>query len=350
MRIRLLASLFLLAALPTIGAAQENLNPTNSYKVLDTTKVGGAGGWGYIYADADNRRLYVPRTGTGAAGRITVFDLDTLKPAGTVAGISAHAVAIDPKSNHGFAASKPVAMFDTQTLKPIKNIAVQGTADFVAFDAFKERVYVLSAAGKNATVLDGTDGSVLGTIDLGGNPSQAISDGQGRVYVTISDTDEVAVIDADKMTVTARYDLDGVGAGPRGIALDAKDGDLFVSCDNATMVYLSAKDGKFIYALPIGVGADAVAYNPTTAEIFSAQDQGTLTVSKVSNPTNFAMSGDVETMQGAKNVAFDSKTSKLFLVAAKYVPVKNPGTSTPAELLKRGAVVPNSLSIITVGQ
>ena len=349
MRIRLLASLFLIAALPSIGAAQENLNPTNSYKVLATTKVGGAGGWGYIYADADARRLYVPRTGKGAAGRITVFDLDSLQPAGTIAGINAVAVTIDSKSNHGFAASKPVAMFDTQTLKTIKTIPVQGNADYIAFDAFKERVYVLSAAGKTATVLDGTDGSVLSTIDLGGKPSQAISDGQGKIYITISDTDEVAVIDANTMAVSARFDLDGVGAGPRGIALDSKNGVLFVSCANATMVYLSAKDGKFIYALPIGVGADAVAFNPTTLDIFSAQDQGTLTISKVSSPTNFAMSGDVETMQGAKNIAFDSKTGKLFLVTAKYTPVKTNG-ATPADLLKRGSVVANSLSIITVGQ
>ena len=64
----MLASLVLAQQAPTAGP----------YKVLKTVKVGGEGGFDYVFADVVGRRLYVPRSGPTA--RITVFDLDTLEP------------------------------------------------------------------------------------------------------------------------------------------------------------------------------------------------------------------------------------------------------------------------------
>jgi DNA-binding beta-propeller fold protein YncE len=351
MSMRRLATLLVMTLLTSPAWAQGRAGgAAATYKVLSTTKVGGAGGWDHVYADVDGRRLYVPRTGTGAAARILVYDLDTMKPAGTIAGVSAHAVAVDSASGHGFSASRPIAMWDSKTLQIIKTIPVQAEPGSIVFDPFKSRVFVFSDGAPNTTVIDAAAGTVAGTIALGGKPRQAAADGEGHVYVAIEDKDEIAVIDTAAMTVSARYDLDGIGAGPRGLAFDPKNKLLFVACANATMVYVSAKDGKFLYALPIGVGANAVAFNPATNEIFSAQDQGTVTISRVSGPTNFAMVSDVETLKGAKNIALDTKTGKLYLVAAEHAPLKDEGTTTPAELLRRGAVVPNSFSIIQMGK
>src|ERR1700732_1228353 len=102
------------------------------YKVLQTLKVGGEGGFDYVYADDAGRKLYVPRS--GPSGRITVFDLDTLKPVGEIAGASAHGVAVDSKTGHGFGSSKPVVMFDAKTLATIKSIDVEGGPDGVLGD------------------------------------------------------------------------------------------------------------------------------------------------------------------------------------------------------------------------
>ena len=51
------------------------------YKVVNTAKVGGEGGFDFVVADSEGRRLYVPRSG-GEKSRVTVFDLDTLKSVG----------------------------------------------------------------------------------------------------------------------------------------------------------------------------------------------------------------------------------------------------------------------------
>src|ERR1051326_1322802 len=191
------ASLLMAAVLPALAQS------SGPYHVVATAKVGGEGGWDYVYADAAGRRLYIPRSGQAPVARITVFDLDTLKPVGEIPNYNAHGVAVDPKTNHGFASSKPVLMFDTQTLKPIKDIAVDGNPDGILFDAYNQHVYIWSHSAPNATVIDTTNGNVLGTIDLGGQPEQAQSDGAGHIYVDLEDKGQVAGGDAKQQAVPA---------------------------------------------------------------------------------------------------------------------------------------------------
>ena len=162
-----------LAAFAVAGSAQQD----GPYKVLKTAKVGGEGGWDYIYADSAGRRLYIPRRGNASTPdvqtRLTVFNLDTLEPVGEIVGIGGNGTAVDPKSGHGFTSSKPVSMFDTKTMKLIKTIDVgPAQPDGIYFDPFNERVYVFSHPTKDATVIDAKDGTVLGTVDLGGVPEE----------------------------------------------------------------------------------------------------------------------------------------------------------------------------------
>src|ERR1039457_1279713 len=132
------------------------------YKVLKTVKVGGAGGFDYVYADVDGRRLYIPRPGAADVARITVFDLDSLASVGEIPKANARGVAVDPQSHHGFGSSKPVVMWDTKTLATIKTIDVEGGPDGILFDPFNDRVWVFSHRAPNATVINAKDGSVAG--------------------------------------------------------------------------------------------------------------------------------------------------------------------------------------------
>ncbi len=329
------------------------------YKVVQSAKVGGAGGFDYVNADADGRKLYVARSGqTGA--RITVFNLDTLAPAGEIPGVGAHGVAIDPKTHHGFASSKPVVMFDTNTLEKIKTIDVQGGPDGLLFEPATERVYVLSHRAPNVTVIDAKDGTVVGTIDLGGAPEQAASDGQGRVWIDLEDKDQVAVVDANTMKVTAHYDLGGKGGGPAGLALDARNHVLFACCHNpATCVVLNADNGAILATLPIGTGVDGATFNPGTLEAFSSQGDGTLTVIKENSPTDFVVEQNVATKTGAKTCTLDAKTGQILLITAEYGPP--PAAAAPAagaapaqpgggRRPRRGPMVPDSFTILAVGR
>ena len=329
----------------SIGFAQETA--AGPYKVLRTAKVGGAGGYDYVYADEAGRRLYTPRPGSSAA-RISVFNLDTLEPVGEIPNANARGVAVDRKSNHGFGSSKPVVMWDTKTLATIKTIDVEGGPDGILFDPFNERVYVFSHRAPNATVINAVDGSIAGTIDLGGAPEQAVTDGQGHLYVDIEDKDNIAVVDAKALKVTAHYDLAGKCGGPGGLAFDVENHILFAAChDPQTMAIVNADTGKIITTLPIGRGVDGAVFNPHTMEAFSSQGDGTLTVNKENSPTSFVVEQTVQTRPGARTLTLDGKTDRIVLITAEFTP---PPTPPPAGGRSRGQMVPDSFSILVVGK
>ena len=317
------------------------------YRVLKTAKVGGEGGYDYVSLDVDARRLYIARTGPNP--RLTVYDLDTLEPVGEVPTTNAHGAAIDPKSGHGFATSKPLTMFDTKTMKVIKTIEVMGNPDGHLFDPSSERVYVLSHVAPHVTVIDAKDGSVAGTVDIGGMPEQAVSDGKGHLYIDVEDEENIAVVDSKTLMVTGHYDVTGKGGTCAGLALDNKNHILFASCRNpANMVILNAEDGKVITTLPIGNGSDGAQFNPRTMEAFSSQVDGTLTIVKENSPTSFEVEQTLPTMTGARTSALDTKTGHLILIGAEFGPPTPP--AQPGGRGGRGQLLPGSFTILMVGK
>jgi DNA-binding beta-propeller fold protein YncE len=332
-------------AIALLTAAALALPAAAQYKVLSNTKVGGEGGWDYVTADSADRRLYIARS--GPAGHVSVFDLDTLAPAGEIPNASGHGAVVDVKYGHGFIASKPVQMFDAKTLKVIKTLDVQGNPDGYLDDPSDNHVYILSHSAPNVTVIDAKDGTILGTIDLGGAPEQAASDGKGHLYIDLEDKDAIAVVDTKTMKMTGKYDVSSHGGGCAGLALDAKNGVLFAACrDKSNMIILSAKDGKILADLPIGKGCDGAVFNPATMETFSTQGDGTLTVIKENSPTSFAVEQTVATPQRARTLTLDSKTGKIFTVTAEFGPAPAPAAGQRS----RAPMLPGTFSIITVGK
>jgi DNA-binding beta-propeller fold protein YncE len=326
------------------GLAQQD----GPYKVLKTVKVGGAGGFDYVYADVANRRVYVPRSGQGA--RVTVFNLDTLESAGEIPETNARGAAVDPKSGHGFSSSRPVAMWDAKTLAVIKKIEVQGNPDGIMFDAFNERVWVFSHSEPHATVIDGKDGSIVGTLSLGGAPEQAVSDGNGRIFVDLEDKNSIAVVDAKKLQVTGTYDISESAKTPAALAFDVKNHVLFVGCRNpGTMVVLNSETGKVLTTLPIGTGVDGAVFNPATSEVFSSQGDGTLTVIKEKTPSTFEVAQTVKTQTSGKTLTLDSKTNHILVIAAEFGAPPPPGADGRGGR-GRGPMIPDSLSILVVGK
>ena len=348
-----------LASFATIVLSQDG-----PYTVLKRARVGGEGGWDYIYADPAGRRLYIPRRGSPNSGvetRLTIFNLDTLEPVGEIAGVGGNGTAVDPKSGHGFTSSKPVSMFDTKTMKLIKTIDVapECRPDGIYFDSFNERVYVLSHPTKDATVIDAKDGSVLGTIDLGGVPEQGVADGKGMLYVVMQDVPgSVTAVDVKTMKAVAHYPLGDKGHC-NGLALDAKNEILFAACANSgnppaqppqpMMVILSAKDDTILTSLPLAGGSDGAVFNPSTMEAFSTHGNGTLTVIKAKSPTGFEVEQNLDTMNGARTIAFDSKMNHIFTMSQERGPAPA-GTATTGGRPPQGPPVPGSFTILMIGK
>jgi uncharacterized protein YjiK len=333
-------------------AAQAQPSTDSPYKVLKTVKVGGDGGFDYVTADAEARRLYVGRSGN--PGRVMVYNLDTLEKAGEIPNtMRVHGATVSPKSHHGFASSNPVVMFDSKTLATIKTIDVKGSPDGYLYDPFNDHVYILSHTKPHATIINAADGSIVGTIDdLGGAPEQGATDGKGAIYIDIEDAHSIAVVDAKAMTVKTHYDLGDKGDGCAGLALDVKNQILFAACRNPqNMVIVSAKDGKILETLPLAGGSDGAVFDPKTMEAFSSHGNGTLTVIKEKSPTSFEVEENLKTMTGAKTLTLDSKTGHILLIAAEYgQPATPPDPAKKGGRGGRGPMVPDSFSILVVGK
>lgn len=349
-RMRIVTSPKLHAGATLAGLAFALLLPTctgtEPYRVLDTTQVLGTGGTDYVYADSAGRRVYVPR-----GDQTLVFDLDTHKHLGSITNISGHGVAVDTQSHHGFSSSKPLGMFDTQTLQKIKSIDVDGRPDGILFEPFTRRIIVLSHQAPSITVIDPVEGSVVGTIEVGGAMEQGQSDGQGKLYVDVADEKKIAVIDMKTMKLISKLDLGEKSGHPGGLGLDAKNHILFAMCGGPDVcVVLNAESGNILATLPIGRGTDGGGFNPNTMEAFSSQRDGTLTIIKENSPTSFEVEQTVQTKAGCRTSSLDSKSNQIVLICLE--PVQNAASAAPDGPPNRrpGGGGPANLNILFVGR
>ncbi len=316
------------------------------YRILDITQLMGNGGIDYVYTDNDDRRVYVPR-----GGHTFVFNMDDHKYMGAVTNVGGHGIAVDPKSHHGFGSSMPVGMFDTQTLRKLKDINVKGRPDGILYEPFSGHIFIFSHQAPSITVLNPKDGSIVGTVEVGGAMEQAQSDGKGRLYVCVEDEKKIAVIDVKMLKVITKFDLGEKAGEPGGLGLDEKNHILFAMCaDPSVCVVLDANDGKILATLPIGNGTDSGGFNPKTMEAFSSQRDGTLTIIKEKSPTSFVVEQTVKTKPGCKTSSLDTKNNRIVLICIERPAAPAGATPPPAGDRRANRNGPGMLDVIYVGR
>jgi len=323
-----------------LRAASPHPGPSG-YHIAKTIPVAGEGGWDYLIADPDARRLYFSH-----ATKVLVFDVDAGVQVGEIPDTQGvHGVALAPELGRGFTSNgraNTVTIFDLKTLKSVGSAKSGTNPDAIIYDGVTKRVFAFNGRSKDATVINAADGSIAGTIPVGGKPEFAVSDGQGSVYVNVEDTSELLHIDAQKMSVIHRWPLTPCKE-PSGLAMDLKTRRLFAVCDNKMMAVVDADSGKIVATPKIGEGADAAAFDPGTNYAFSSNGEtGTLTVIHEDSPDKYSVVENVATKKGARTMALDTKTHNIFLPAADMIP--------PAAGQKWPSVKPGTLELIVLSK
>lgn len=298
----------------------------SSYHLTSTIPIPGNGGWDYVAADSLNRRLYVSH-----ASKVDVVDLDSEKVVGEIPNTNGvHGIAIADDLGRGFISAGrdgQVVVFDLKTLAAIGSAKAGTNPDGIVYDRLTQRVFAFNGRSKNATVIDGKDGSVVATIELGGKPEFPVADGKGSVFVNIEDKNEIAHIDSRSLKVEARWPI-APAESPSGLAIDTEDHRLFSVCDGKVMVVLNYDNGQVVANVPIGEGPDAASYDPGTHTAFSSNGEGTVTVVQVGAHDQYTAS-NVSTKKGARTMTVDLKTHKLYLPSADYGPVPEATSTNP---------------------
>ncbi len=317
------------------------------YHVSATYKIGGEGGWDYLTADATIRRLYISR-GT----HVIVLDLDSGKTVGDIPDTpGVHGIALAPDLGKGFISNgreNTVTVFDLVTLKPIGDKVKTGeNPDAILYDPATKRVFTFNGRSHDATAIDAVNGQVLGTIKLDGKPEFAASDAKGTVFVNIEDKSELTAIDPNKLNIKNVWPL-APCTEPSGLAIDRKNGRLFVGCDNKMMAVVDTSNGKVLATPAIGEGVDATAFDDEAGLAFaSCGEDGVLTVVKQESPDKYSVAENVPTQKSARTMALDTKTHNVYTVAAKFGPKPAPTPQNP-----RGypPVLPDSFVVLKVSK
>jgi len=300
-----------LCSVVTFGALVIALPAADSYHLIKKIPIPGNGGWDYVAADSEARRLYVSH-GT----QVEVLDIDTLNLVGNVPKTpGVHGIAIAPDSGRGFVSNgqtSTVTIFDLKTLKPIADVPAGRKPDAIIYDPATERVFAFNGQSNSATAIDAATGTVAGTVDLGGGPEFAAADGTGFVFNNLEDQSQVLKINSRTLKVEQRWPT-APCSSPSSMAIDRANHRLFLGCRSKVMAVMNADTGKVITTLPIGDHVDATAFDPQTKLIFNSNGEGTVTIIRQEDADKYSPVETVKTLPRAKTMALDPKTHQLFL-------------------------------------
>ncbi len=315
------------------------------YQFVTEIPIGGEGGWDILTIDSAASRLYLSH-----ATKVVVVDLITNTVAGEIADTpGVHAFVPVPEVRRGFSSNgkeSKSSVVDLTTLKTTSKIDTGPNPDAIVYEPRHGEVYICNHTGNSITVINSKAATVSATIPLGGNPEfAAVDETAGRVYCNIEEKSEVAVINADKHEVIAHWSL-APGEGPSGIAVDATHHRLFSVCHNKMMVMLDTESGKVVDTVPIGAGVDGCAFDDARQLAFASCGDGTVIIARKVAPRKLTVIQTLKTERGARTMALDPKTHRIYLPTAQLAPAPSP---SPGASPARASVVPNTLKLLVYG-
>jgi YVTN family beta-propeller protein len=340
---RSIGTLTIVFALSILCAIASAADP---YQFLNEIKIGGEGGWDILTIDSAAGRLYLSH-----ATKVVVIDLNKNAVVGEIADTpGVHGFIAVPEFNRGFSSNgkeNKSSVVDLKTLKTISKIDTGESPDALVYEPKRHEVYVFNHRGNSVTVIDAKEAKSVATIPLDGNPEFAVVDPDtGRVYVNIEDKSEAMVIEGASHEIVARFPL-APGEEPSGIALDTKNRRLFAVCHNKLMTMLDTETGKVVTTVPICSGTDGAAFSDKTQLAFASCGDGTTTIAKEETPEKLTVVQTLKTERGARTIAIDPKTDRIYLPTAQLQPAPSPSPgATPA----RPSVVPNTFKLLIYGR
>ncbi len=307
---------------------------------------GVRGIYDYLRVDPQTRRLYVAH---GQA--VDVLNADTGAKVGTIAPApGAHGIALVPELGVGFttnAGPREVAMFDLNTLKVLKSIRYTGVKpDAIEYDPHTRRVYVANGDSGDVTVIDPAAGSIVATVQLGGKLEAIAFDGNGRMFVNAEDKSVIHVVDTQALKLVASWPLDPA-EGPTGLAIDAKTHRLFAACGNEKLAVVDSDTGAVVATPTVGKDPDGAAFDPERGLIYTSNLEGTLSVIHEDTPNSYRAVQTLPTAYGARTIALDPATGRVFLPSGQFGEAAAPTKENPEP---RRPLLPNTFEILVIGR
>lgn len=283
----------------------------SGYHAVNQIALPGGGGWDYLTVDAAARRVYISH-----ATEVEVLDADTQKSVGTIGGTpGVHGIALAPELGRGFISAgkaDEVVVFDVKTLQVLSHVSTGKKPDAIVFDPATNRVFAMNGGSDSTTAINASNGTVDGTIALGGGPEFSVADGKGSVWINLEDQSQLVRLDSKALKIANRWPV-APCASPSSMAFDAEHRRIFIGCRNHLMAVVEADSGKVVASYPIGDHVDASAFDPETKLVFNSLGEGSVAVFHQASPDAYSALESIATAQGSKTMALDLKTHRLFV-------------------------------------
>jgi DNA-binding beta-propeller fold protein YncE len=308
------------------------------YHVIQTFHIKSNGGYDYLTVDSASDKLYLSH-----GSQVNILNKTTGDSTGVIKSTKdVHGIALVQALGKGYISNgslDSVLVFDLKTNKVLAYVPTGKFADGIFYDDFSKKVISCNGRSKNMTVIDPVTDKAVATIQLTGWPETATSDGAGKIYVNNAEKSEIDVIDAKTYKIVNTWPITPA-KGPSGLAIDRGSMRLFAGCENKLLAVIDARSGKVVTTLPIGDGCDAVGFDAKLKTIYSSNGEGTLTVIKEVSADKFIVIENAKTMKGARTLAIDQKTHKLYLPTAQFKPATKESF--------RPSVIPGTFKVLVV--
>ena len=115
------------------------------------------------------------------------------------------------------------------------------------------------------------------TVEIGAHPAHVVADRQGRAFVSLSGSDEVAVVDLAQGTVATRI---RTGAYPHGLRLSPDGAELYVAnVEDGSVSVVDTASLTEAARIPVGAGPVQVGFTPDGSRVYvSLRDENRVAV------------------------------------------------------------------------
>jgi len=321
-----------------ISVTQISAQKPTGYKLSNTFHVASLGGWDYPAVDESSNKLYLSH-----GMQVNILDKNTGDSLGVILNTTGvHGIAFVPALNKGYTSNgrtNNVTVFELSTGKTLGQVATGKNPDWIMYDAFTKKILTSNHTGGDITVIDPSNDAVVATIAVGGSKLETIvSDNAGKVFVNAEDKNEIVAIDLQKNLVLAHWSL-APAEGPTGLVMDPITKRLFATCDKL-LVVMDATNGKIVAQVPTGEGCDGAAFDPASKLVFTSNGDGTITVVKEVDKNTFKVVEILVSKKGARTIAIDTKSHKLYLPTADYEAPATDGSKA------RPKMIPGSFQVL----
>lgn len=321
MRYSLKFSLMILTLCVLTVKAQEKL----PLKLIARTPMPGfTGDFDHFGIDRKGNRLFLAAE---EHKTVEVFDLQTGRRIQSIEGFGQPLMMVYlPESNHLVVTDggdSAVRLVDCKKYKIIKTIKLGPGVDHGVLNPVNKRYYVESGGGSSTpthvlSIIDTKSFKHVG--DVAGLPGSSnegmVIDSEGKkLYVNLTGTDEVGVVDLDTGRLVAKWPLPDAHVA-HAMVLDEPDHRIFIATRQPPQfIVLSTDTGKIVTSLPcVGVNSD-MSFDVSRKRIYVTGSE-TASVFEQRDSDHYEHIAEVPTAYRAKSSIFVPDLKRLYVAVS----------------------------------